>query len=49
MAYIHLCQGNPTTAGTKALAPDNAGSAETFGAYGASLTISSVVGATLLG
>lgn len=46
MAYIHLCQGNPTTAGTKALAPDNAGSAETFGA---SLTISSVVGATLLG
>lgn len=34
-----------TTASKWALAPDNAGSAGTFGAYGASLTVSSVVGA----
>lgn len=35
-----------TTANMWALAPDNAGSAGVFGAYGAALTISSVIGAT---
>lgn len=35
-----------TTAAKWALAPDNAGSAGTFGADGASLTIASVIGAT---
>ena len=35
-----------TTQAKWALAPDNAGAAGTFGAYGADLVISSVVGAT---